>query len=492
MRAVVRLQSKEILVVFSIGICFSTALLAEKFGYSVALGAFIAGVVVAESGHGLKVEHAIHPVRDMFAAIFFVSIGMTVDPDQAFQNLPFALIVFAVVILAQFLSISTAGVLSGAGLRTSLRAGLALGQIGEFAFILAGIGIAAGAARESLQPILVTVAVMTAFTTPLFLKLSGRIVQQIDRRLPHRLQHLLSLYEGWLERFRNRSPAAKKGKPVQRAIRVLAFDAVALTALLGAAIAFVPSVSIWLAGKLQLGERQAFWIVDIAVLVAGVPLLLGLVRNTLKLSRLVGKSILPEEQQLNVPSRIAVQALRVMVYFGVVLGVGAPMIALLRPLTGRSYGVVLLSTAVLALVVYLWRSAGRVEREFQSAAEQIAQVLASQSGETDSQVLTNPQLLPGLDTVIGIRVPKNGYAVGRSLTQLELRARTGATVVAIRREGARVLVPTGREPLQAGDLLAVMGNRESVKRARELIEKGPRMLDTPPEASPQKPGAGRD
>ncbi len=291
-RAVARLESSEILVVVSVGLCFGTALLAEKFGYSVALGAFIAGLLVSESGRGGDVERLIEPLRDIFAATFFVSIGMTVDPSEVWSNLPISLVVFAVVVLAQLLSVSLAGIISGHGLRRAMMSGLSLGQIGEFGFILAAIGISAGAAPGSLQPILVTVAVLTAFTTSLLLGMGDRIVRQTDRLLPKRLQHLLSLYEDWLERFRGRPAEVRVGKPVHRALRALAFDAVAITGLLAISLLWRPRASQWLVESLNLPVREARWGIELALVLLLLPFLYALFRNTLSLSRLVGDSIL--------------------------------------------------------------------------------------------------------------------------------------------------------------------------------------------------------
>src|SRR5690606_15029808 len=183
-------------------------------------------------GRGHKVEHLVAPLRDVFAAIFFVSIGMTVDPKLAWQYLPVALLVFAAVVIGQLVSGSLAGVLSGNGLRRSMTAGLALGQIGEFSFILAGIGISAKVVRVELQPILVTVAVLTAFTTPLALGAAPRLIELVNRVLPPPLWRMINLYEDWIGRFR--ANTAQRSVPkMRRAIRTLILEAVGFTAVLG-------------------------------------------------------------------------------------------------------------------------------------------------------------------------------------------------------------------------------------------------------------------
>ncbi|MGB8222616.1 MAG: cation:proton antiporter [Polyangiales bacterium] len=475
-RAVAGLNSVEILSVVSIGLCFVIALLAEQLGYSVALGAFIAGILVAESGRGSQVEHLIQPVRDMFAAVFFVSIGMTVDPRLAIAHLPTTGLVFAVVVLAQFLSVSVAGVLSGNGLRRSITAGLSLGQIGEFSFILASIGIAANAVRSDLQPILVTVAILTTFTTPLLLGAVDRVVERIDRLLPPRMQALLGLYEEWSERIRSKRDGRERPL-TRRAIRALALDAAALIAILVLTVVGLARASSELAPRLEVSLEGARWIVAGGALLFGLPFLVGLLRNTISVSRLLADTVAPPEMDPSSGARLVNRTIRVTVYLIVALGVGVPAIAVLRPLTGKLYGVSLLSVVVIAIGVYLWRSAGFVGHEFRSAAEQIADVLARQGGDDRGEVLSDPSLIPGMDSVFGLRISENSSAVGRTLAEVNLRALTGATVVAIRRGAGNVVLPTGHERIEPDDVLAITGTAEAIREAVSQLTKGPAHKD---------------
>lgn len=285
-------RSSELLVVVAVGLCFGIAELAAELGYSVALGAFVAGMLVAESGRGHKVEHLVAPLRDVFAAIFFVSIGMTVDPKLAWQYLPVALLVFAAVVIGQLVSVSLAGVLSGNGLRRSMTAGLALGQIGEFSFILAGIGISAKVVRVELQPILVTVAVLTAFTTPLALGAAPRLIELVDRVLPPPLWRMINLYEDWIGRFR--ANTAQRSVPkMRRAIRTLILEAVGFTAVLGVTTWGHARATTWLTMHTALGRSVAKGAVIGAVLTVLAPLVLSGVKNTLAFARLLADVVCP-------------------------------------------------------------------------------------------------------------------------------------------------------------------------------------------------------
>src|SRR5256714_1902485 len=144
-RSTLKLGRPETTVVVCVGICFAVALLAQRFGYSVALGAFLAGSLVAESGEGERVEHLLRPVRDLFAAVFFVSVGMLIDPALIARHWAAVLLLTAVVVVGKVVGVSVSALLSGAGVRTSVQAGMSLAQIGEFSFILARFGTALGA-----------------------------------------------------------------------------------------------------------------------------------------------------------------------------------------------------------------------------------------------------------------------------------------------------------------------------------------------------------
>jgi CPA2 family monovalent cation:H+ antiporter-2 len=472
-RYVAKLESVEILVVFSVGLCFCLAFAAKLLGYSVALGAFIAGILVAESGKAKKVEHLIKPLRDVFAAIFFVAIGMTVDPMQAIESLPTALLLFVVVVLAQLLVVTAGGILAGNGLRKSITAGLALGQIGEFAFILASIGISAGVVRSSLQSVAVTVAVLTAFTTPLFLAKADRVVQLAHRLLPERLHHLLGVYDEWLKRTRAAEEGSKERRPMGRAIRAIVFDAVTLTAGAAVSIGWFPKVRGWVTELTSLPESYVSLLLVFGVLALSAPLFVGLVRNTLALSAMVSRSMFGSDDVSG-----ASRTLRIMVHIVVLLAVGLPAATVLRPLEGGIYGLLAVVVLLGVGLVMLWRNAGVVEVEFRSAAERIAVVLAEQ-GAAPEKSLAGAPLLPGLDLLQRLHVAEGSYAVGRTLYELDLRARTGASVVAIHREGGEVLVPTGHERLEVGDTLSVAATPEALGASAALLRTGPGPSATP-------------
>jgi CPA2 family monovalent cation:H+ antiporter-2 len=481
-RAVAGLRSREILSVVAIGLSFGMAMLGESFGYSAALGAFLAGILVAESGRAAAIEPLVQPLRDVFASVFFVSIGMSVDPRVAFELAPAAGLVVLVVVLAQLTIVSVAGVFSGLGLRRSVTAGLALGQIGEFSFILATIGIEAGAVRPELQSVLVSVAVVTAFTTPHFLGSADRVVRSVDRRLPHRVQHLLSLYESWLEgtgvglRDTSRNPG-------RRALKVLALDALGLLLLLAACVAWLLDVAQWVEARFHLPSVWARTSVISTALLVAFPLMVGLARNTVTLARWTGESVLALYPERSPAALIAAHATRGMVAMGLLLAVGMPSIAVMRPLMDAAYGEMLLVVVAIWVGMRLWRDAGAMQTEFRSGVEELAQIVARQAG--GGRVRAKIKGLQGLETARSLPVQAGSLAAGRTLAELDLRARTGATVVAIQGPGAQALLPTGQERLSVGDTLALVGSAQAVARARKLLTEP---AEQEPAAEPE-PGA---
>ncbi|MBM4355691.1 MAG: potassium transporter [Deltaproteobacteria bacterium] len=472
-RLSVRLASPEILVVVVTGLCFGIAVLAEGLGYSVALGAFVAGVLVAESGEEKAVEPLVRPLRDVFAAIFFVSIGMTVDPVAAAAVLPQSLLLVGIVILAQFASVSLAGVVSGNGLSRSLAAGLSLGQIGEFSFIIGGIGISAGIVRSEFRSMLVTAAIVTAFTTPLLFARAERLGRWVGSRLPARASHLLGVYERWFEAWRRGSGSEAARSPIRRAVRVILVDSVLLVGIAMAAV--ITRNEAWtLVAEVFPGANDiAIWALAGAWALLAAPVVVSLLRNTDSLAGLVSRSVVTSvEAEVRPATPLLQGTYRVLVWLGVLLTVGGPVSAILRPVVGVAPAVVILAGPIVAVALSLLRGRGDIETGFRSQAERVANLLAKQVGSASQGGGATPRPIPGFDLVFGVAISPESHVVGKTLIELNLRALTGATVVAIRRSNHNVLLPTGREALQAGDVLGIAGTEEAIRKANELITSG--------------------
>jgi len=202
-----RFKSNEMLLITVLGLCLGVSLLAVKLKYSVALGAFLIGAVIAECRQIKKIEHMIEPIRDLFSAIFFVSIGLLIDPKLLVKYIGPILVISLVVIVGKVISCSIGVFVGGNNTRTSLRVGMSLAQIGEFSFIIAGLGLSLKATSEFLYPIAVTVSAITTLTTPYLIKSSDRIAGLFDRFAP-------GSWVRWLGKYTQRVALWKQGGEV--------------------------------------------------------------------------------------------------------------------------------------------------------------------------------------------------------------------------------------------------------------------------------------
>ncbi len=458
--------SQEALVVTSVGLCFGFAYLAESQGYSVALGAFVAGLLVAESGRGHDVEQQIHPIKHMYAAIFFVSIGMTVDPVLAYTNMGPAIIIFLVILFGQFVFVSIGGMLSGRGLRSSLVAGLALGQIGEFSFIIAGVGQAV--VPDSLRPILITAAILTTFTTPLFLSQSGRVVDFVDRNLPTRIKNMLIVYGSWLEGL----AATPRSNPLsggKLALRAIIFDLLSWLSLLAVAVVWADEIKAWIATKAHLTDAWTMIVFYVCLLIGSIPPLWGIARNTnhLSVSMITNLSRGSHRSDFEM-TEFGKSFLRATLRLIVVVVVGLPVALLLDPLLGVGPVAITLVTLLVIAATFFWRSAGRYDATIRSEAERLVNYLDDQRSEPE-KALNPAKFFPDFENMEGIFIDSSAPAVGQKLADLNLRATTGVLVVLIHRDGGDLAMPKGTALVEADDLLFVTGTTESIERARILL-----------------------
>lgn len=188
------LMNDETLVVVSIGLCLGMVVLATHMGFSSALGAFIMGSLIAEAPNAEEIEHLVKPIKDLFGAVFFVSVGMLVNPSLLLEHWLPILILVIVTIIGKLI-FSTLGVLaSGQSLHSSLHCGFSLAQIGEFSFIIASLGMSLGVISDFLYPIIVAVSVSTTFTTPFCIMLADTAYQHITSLLPEKCLQKLDRY----------------------------------------------------------------------------------------------------------------------------------------------------------------------------------------------------------------------------------------------------------------------------------------------------------
>jgi CPA2 family monovalent cation:H+ antiporter-2 len=474
-RLVQRLGRPETTLVASVGLCFGVSLLAHEFGYSVALGAFIAGSLVAESGEEKAIEERVQPVRDMFAAIFFVSVGALIDPALIARHWVAIAAMTAVVVAGRIVGVTLGAFLTGNGVRTSVQAGMSLAQIGEFSFIIAALGLSLGATHEYVYPVVVAVSCITTLTTPWLIRASGPVASFADRKMPRALQTFVALYGSWVERARRQPREPRAGAGLQRLVRLLVLDFFLLAAVAIGASLGMGRLAGFLHARFGLDAELGQLAIVGGALALCVPLVAGLVRVARRLGLSLAERALPAAREGRADLAAAPRrTLVVTLQLAIVLLTGLPLLALTQPFLGGALAPALFALLLAALGVSFWRGAADLHGHVRAGAQTIVEALVAQSRtkaaapppDSLSQV---SELLPGLGEPTPVRLAPESAAVGKTLAELDLRALTGATVLAITRGEQGILVPTAREVLRAGDVLALAGAHDAIDAAREIL-----------------------
>ncbi|HET9709814.1 MAG TPA: cation:proton antiporter [Gemmatimonadales bacterium] len=475
-RAIARLRRRETLLVASIGICFGLALLAHALGYSVALGAFLAGSLVAESGEERAVAHLVEPVRDMFAAVFFVSVGMLIDPALVARHWPAVLALTGVVIVGKIVGVSVGAFLTGNGLRSSIQTGMSLSQIGEFSFIIAGLGVALHATDSFLYPVAITVSAVTTLVTPWLIHAAEPFASWMDRRLPRPLQTFAALYGSWLEALRSTPKRPTTAGEIRRVLRLLLLDAAVLAFLIVGTAGSLATLTRLAEQRLGLSAVVARSAIVAVAVVLAAPFCVGVVRSSRRLGMTLARVALPKERRRRVdfaaaPRRTLVATLQLA---GVLL-VGAPLLALTQPFLPLLASVVLFALVLAGLWIGFWRSATNLQGHVRAGAQVVLDALTAQTRHAPEPAVGRTfadvhEFLPGLGALAAVALEPASTSVGKTLAQLKLRGRTGATVLALTRAGGGVIVPTANERLQAGDVLALAGTHEAIAAATAMLD----------------------
>lgn len=197
------LMNEETMLIVSLALCLTMVILAEKAGFSEALGAFIMGSILAETMQGKRIEHLLKPVKDLFGAIFFVSVGMLLDPKMLLMHIIPVVLGVLVLLIAKPLFVTIGALIAGESLKTAIQAGMSLSQIGEFSFIIATLGVTLHVTDNFLYPVAVAISVITTFTTPYMIRLSEPVNRLLGSRLPSSWSKRLRGYSASVQTLTN-------------------------------------------------------------------------------------------------------------------------------------------------------------------------------------------------------------------------------------------------------------------------------------------------
>jgi K+:H+ antiporter len=355
MRRVVRLGQAETTLIAAIGICFGFAILAEKSGYSVALGAFLAGSLVAESGAVESIGDLVVPVRDLFGAVFFVSVGMMIEPSQIAAHWLDLLVLVVVVIGGKLFGVSIAALLSGSPLKTSVQAGMSLTQIGEFSFIIAGVGIATHATGDFLYSLAVAVSAITTFTTPFMIRASEPLAEFLARRIPGSLQALQTRYGSLMAHARRAQAAPRK---LGWAATMLATGALGVASILILNDQDPMDLTSTAARMLGTSYFRAGLLVDLGALIACIPFAASMFIAAGRLAHSIASQAIPTGADETAES---VEALTAVLQATLLAVVVMPMLALVQPFVAPFEGVGAMLIGVMLTTIVIWRAARRVQ-----------------------------------------------------------------------------------------------------------------------------------
>jgi CPA2 family monovalent cation:H+ antiporter-2 len=448
-------------LITTLGLCFGVALLAVKLEFSGALGAFLMGAVVSESRESGRITTLTAPLRDMFSAVFFVAIGMMIEPDQIVrQALPVA-IGLAVYLPAKIGACALGAFLAGYPAREGLRTGVHMAQVGEFAFVLAGLGRALGLSGDQLYPVIVSLAAVNALVRPYLIDNADRIADGCVRLLPGALRTPLVFYSRWAARLRQTPPRNPALKPV----RVLAWQIILNMALIaaiftaGALAAHALPRGIPAINQLPGGARAIGWI---AAALLTLPIYVVTIRKLQAMGMMLAEVSIPAA--LAVRSPMLTPLLANMLWGAALFGLGVfTLLVSSALLPHRGALLALLATVVVGAAVF-----GRHLNRLYSRAK-------SSLVETWSQPPPAPEPPPRpmpvqlRDASLEAVTVRAGPWSGKLIREVPLRSMTGASIVAVERAGRPIINPGPDEELQIGDQLLLLGDREQLAAAARMI-----------------------
>jgi CPA2 family monovalent cation:H+ antiporter-2 len=459
---VAKFKSNEMLLITVLGLCFGFSLLVVKLGYSVALGAFIIGAIIAEAREIHRIETLTEPVRDMFSAIFFVTIGLLIDPKVLIEHWLPVLVITVAVVVGKVLTCSFGAFVGGNDTRTSLRVGMGLAQIGEFSFIIATLGLTLKVTSPFLYPIAVAVSVLTTLLTPYLIKSADGLGNWFDRAAPKPLANCLEVYTRWVGQFGTHRRTSFASSMVRRWFGQMALNVALITAVFIAAVYLERKPPGWLS-SFQFSEDTLKALLWLAAVVASLPLFIATYRKLEALGLLLAQMRVSEAAAG--PRAAATRAVvaQVVPVAGMVI-LSLFVLVLSSTLLPRLHVFLVLLVIVAMLTVLLWRSSIKVYSKAQIALEETFAQQPAPRADHAAPVL--PALLRDADLETVTLAP-GSPAVGKLIRELELRTRTGVSIVGIERSGTNIINPGPDEELQPGDQVLLLGTRAQLDAAKK-------------------------
>jgi monovalent cation:H+ antiporter-2, CPA2 family len=445
LRKASKLMNDETLLIVSIALCFLMVILAAQVGFSPALGAFIMGSILAETTKAEKIEHLVMSVKDLFGAIFFVSVGILINPAMIVEYAgPIALIT-VVTIVGKMVSITGGGLMAGQGLRTSIQSGMSVSQIGEFSFIIATLGLTLNVTSDFLYPVAVAVSAITTFTTPYMIKMADPLHKSVEGMLPDNWKKSLNEYSSGAQTI----STASDWKILLRSyvINLVVYSVIVIAIVLAAGNFLYPFIT----DNFINGVWGGIATVAIALVFMAPFLWAMAVYHPQK------------EAQGRIWANRNYRSLIIVLEFTRV-GIAILFIGFLLNQVLSVQVAIVTSLLFIGLLVLFSR---RIQNFYTRIEDRFMSNLNAREIEAASKMTHT--LVPWDAHLTSFEVSPNAAVVGRSMMELQIRELYGVNVAVIEREGRTIMAPTRNERIFPNDKIYVFGTDEQIDAFRAFI-----------------------
>ncbi len=456
LRSVRKLINGETLLVVSLGLCCGMAVLSTKVGFSSAFGAFVMGSILAETIEAEKIIKLVEPVKNLFGAIFFVSVGMLVDPKILVEYAVPILALVGTILVGQAIFGTFGFMLGGESLKSAMRCGFSMAQIGEFSFIIASLGLSLGVISNFLYPVVVAVSVITTFLTPYMIRLALPSYQLMEKHLPCKFINILN-------HFAMSHPSTQQQSKWKSLIRQMVINTVAYSILSAATIAMMFTFVLPLMRNLLPGW-QLHWYANALTGLLTVVLISPFLRAIV-----MKKNHSPEWKRLWVESSIN----RIPLLFTIVVRYIIALAFIFYIINYLSRFTNALIVCIGAVVVLLMVASRHIKKR-SIVMERLfihnlrsRDIAAQVNGE--KRPLYAGHLLDRDIHISEIEVPEDSTWCGKSLKELHLRERFGIDMSSIRRGSQRLNIPNGDTVIFPGDKLQIIGNDDQIHKFAQAL-----------------------
>lgn len=454
LKRVRKLMSDETLLIVSLALCFGMVYLAALVGFSPAFGAFIMGSILSETIESEHIGKLVSPVKDLFGAIFFVSVGMMVDPAMIVEYKYQILVIVLAVLLGQTIFGTTGVLLSGQPLKTAMQCGFSLTQIGEFAFIIASLGVSLKVTSHFLYPIVVAVSVITTFLTPYMIRLAVPAYNVIDKYMPSRWRRLLDRYSSGASVANHSNNWKKLVIAIIRIVLIYAVLSIAVTALF---LHFIVPLATDMLGDL--------WgrILGAALTIAAIaPFLRAMIMNK---NRSEEFKSLWSDSRFNHAPLISIILLRIVIAIGFIVFI---IENLFRASAALMVGIAIIVVCAMILSRFLKKQSIVLERTFVRNLH-YKEIQQEYLGEKQPEYAG--RLLDRDLHLSDFLIPAESAWAGKTLRELDLGKKYDVHVASIIRGKHRLNIPDGNTCIFPNDLIQVIGTDEQLSLFASVAEK---------------------